>query len=165
MTMPRLFRPFAGLLLVTIVALAARDSEAASASPTSYPLRCRGGTSMDMSLSSSGFGFVLRFPIRHAAGTDPQALEEGACTWLDRPLNPDEPGTISFAHSTRARFNLPSVSGGDPTGGFVASTDEYADRDHIKQANALTQAIRAGGVFTVQAYSKDGVLVITRVDL
>ncbi|MBK6916175.1 MAG: hypothetical protein IPH07_02125 [Deltaproteobacteria bacterium] len=165
MTSPRLFRVVATQLLIAVTVLAAHDSEAAAAPSPSYPLRCRGGASMDMSLASNGFGFVLSFPFSHAAGGDPQTVAAGACTWLDRPLNPDEPTTLSFTHSTRARFSLPSVSGSDPTGGFSASTDSYADRDHIKQANALAKAIREGAIFTVEAYGRDGALVITRVDM
>ncbi len=150
-------------LLVFATVLPLRDSAAATAAPPSYALRCRGGSSMDMSLSSTGFGFVLSFPISHNAGDDPQTVAAGACRWVDRPLNADEPSVIRFSHGNRARFNLPSVSGSDPTGGFTASTDLYADRDHIKQANALTQAIRDGAIVTVDAYSNDGVLVITAV--
>lgn len=150
-------------LLVLATLLPLRDSAAATTAPTSYALRCRGGSTMDMSLSSNGFGFVLTFPVSHEAGDDPQTVAAGACRWVDRPLNPDEPTVLSFTHGSRARFNLPSVSGSDPTGGFTASTDVYADRDHIKQANALTKAIRDGAMVTVDAYSSGGVLVITAV--
>lgn len=150
-------------LTAAFLALLATTNASASAEPTSYTLRCRGGESMGMTFASNGFGFALTFAIAHAGSQDAQGFAPGQCAWQDRPLNPDEPSRLSFVHGTRARSNLDAISSSDPTGGFRASTDLYADRERIKDVNALTQAIRDGAHFTLEAYSKDGALVITKV--
>jgi hypothetical protein len=149
--------------IAAFLALVVTTAASANAEPTSYTLRCRGGEGMTMQYFSTGLAFSLRFAIAHAPSTDAQALAPGQCTWLDRPLNPDEPTTLSIRHGKRANTTIDAIGGADPTGGFRASTDLVSEREKIKDVNALTQSIRDSAHFTVEAYSQDGALVVTKV--
>jgi hypothetical protein len=77
-------------LFTAALGLAAVVSAAPSfAEPPSYQLNCRAAPSMTATLRGDGT-VTLRFQAAEGSGTPMR----GQCTWVDRPLNDDEPQRI-----------------------------------------------------------------------
>jgi hypothetical protein len=95
---------------------------------TAFPLVCRSGGGMQLSWSSLAnahtnfIAYYSRAP--NAAGTK-ATLQSGQCSWVDRPLNADEPTAMlwNLDATVAARFlaNGPSTPVVAITGGFDAA--------------------------------------------
>lgn len=77
------------LLAASLVLMAGTLSAPALAEPPSYQLNCRTSTSMTATVRGDGT-VSLRFQAAEGGGTPMR----GQCTWVDRPLNEDEPQRI-----------------------------------------------------------------------
>lgn len=74
------------LLAASLGLAAATLAAPAFAEPPSYQLNCRASTSMTATLRGDGT-VSLRFQAAEGSGTPMR----GQCTWVDRPLNDEEP--------------------------------------------------------------------------
>jgi hypothetical protein len=77
------------LTIASATLLAAGYASTASAAPQSYPMICKTSNSMTATVRGNG-SVTLRYNAASTGANDgpPSA---GQCTWLDRPLHPDEP--------------------------------------------------------------------------
>jgi hypothetical protein len=98
----KLIMIFGSLLFLTLVVV--QNSHDASAQSTSYPLMCRSGGSMRVSLLPDGVDITFTGGTQ-AAGTRPP--QPGECTWLDRGFVPNEPRRIRW---TNPQLNSLSVT-------------------------------------------------------
>ena len=91
---------FRNLLPMLIVATGVILLDQAQAQQ-SFPITCRGGG--QLSISNDGAeGVRIRF--QPAAGSAPQGMSPGQCTWSDRALRPGEPTVICDSGSNAAQY-------------------------------------------------------------
>ncbi len=154
---------FAGLALA---------APAAAEDPPSYTLFCRGGPSMDVSVShdvgSDGalgrthFRLYFDRAAQRGGGSPPGP---GQCAWIDRPLNNAEPTTLWMAHDgVELTFG---VRGDGAIAADANGPRMYAEglEPAAGDLSFLMRQVLTGQLFTVQAYNAEGrVLVITRVN-
>ena len=78
------------------------------ATPDSFPLTCRGGSGMAVSI----MGEQVRIPFQPGAGTAGEALSPGQCTWSDRTLRPGEPHALCDSQRN-AKTYIPKLERSD----------------------------------------------------
>lgn len=157
----------AGLLAVSM--------SAALAEPPSYPMQCTGGPGMRImvnhDVTAAGIpGTTAMFLYFHKApaAASTTAPPPGACAWMDRPLNANEPAVlwikapnIAFAFQVMGNGKLAVDATGprlNVEGATLAAEAGKWDR--------VVRAVLKGQSFTVHAYNSSGtspVMVITSV--
>jgi hypothetical protein len=142
-------------LAAAAAALALLLAPASAHAQTSYTLWCRGGGDMQMVVGANAIdGHAVTWLRFHftpmstaaAASTPPGP---GQCSWLDRPLNPDEPQTVQL--SARDVSPVSTLNGG-----VLATIDFNGASASADKARAIWSAYQAGGDFRVMVYNTGG---------
>lgn len=166
-------------MLARIAVLCAVLPAAAARAQTTYPMVCRGTTSLSPmqfavspgSTSSSLYVYFTRGTQAFSAAT----LQPGQCTWLDRGIGPGEPavlvqslpGTINTVIFMGVRGTLPPIN--LSTGSIDASKAPYfplnaTARDLENGTPEGSTLWNAGQYWTFNAYNNGyGAFVITSI--
>ncbi len=157
-------------------ALAALATTGARAEPPSYPLLCHGGPAMRImenhDVNGAGIPGATAMFVYFKQGSAPGSAHPpgaGECTWMDRTLNdaghPNEP-LVFWIKSPNVQFAFQIMGSGqvvrDSTGprlNVEGSTLSAEARDW----ETIVHGVMTGGIFTVNVYNSNGVMVVTHV--
>lgn len=116
-----------------------------------HQMACRGGGEMQGYLNAAGERTILIIDFRKAS--DPNNLQPGECSWVDRPINDNEPSTLTYSISTASIRAI--VSSGRVE--FQLNTN--------KNLQVLLDAIQNGKTFYVYCDNVGDTFRITKVGL
>lgn len=150
----------AGFALLGCMATFAKATE-----PPSYPLLCRGGPSMELSIK---YGvddrpeMTIAISFRRGGAAATRGLGEGECTWSDRGMNRQEPSRLQF--TTSDLFPVVLIGPGDRFR-FTpfAKRGRGSPIQLVRAAENLVSAAREGREFQVHAYTREDRLIVTRI--
>jgi|GEM_PF-1324291 len=152
------FHKMAAVLSLSVLAV----SLSQAAESRSYPMLCKGGgdTSVSIDTLARADGLSLKIGIKKSSRPATSGLNAGECAWMDRGINPDEPGTIAIEFSDVYAQAYMRVN----TGGDNYRLSFYGNGTKVAEINRLIDSIKQGREYQVHAYNnKRGQLVVTRV--
>jgi hypothetical protein len=133
-----------------------------AAEPRSYPMMCKGGGDTSVSIDSlAGMdGLSVKIGISKSSRPATSGLNAGECAWMDRGINPSEPGTIALEVSDVYAQAYMKVS----TGGDNYRISFYGNGTKVADLKRLIESIKQGREYQVHAYNnKRGQFTVTRV--
>jgi hypothetical protein len=129
-----------GMIMCTIAAI-----RSTSAAPQAYPMMCRGGGDMTISVTRIARGTALAvYFTRGGRASNPGP---GECTWMDRGMRSDEPMVMSFDAIDSSVVPYIRASGK-----IRRFTYEGRERAHLQY---LVDSVLQGKPFQVHAYQKE----------
>ena len=138
----------------------------AALAQTAYPMVCRGGGNMTMTLSAGPVAVpaytgnrvynIIRLGFERATRAynprNPGLLRPGQCTWRDRPLYNVEPTTINF-YTEVPIFVEFKARGRNP---LHLRTSAFRATPETMQTRRFLELMSTTEVFTIMAWNKEG---------
>ena len=140
------------ILISVICGVTALAWPAESYAERSYPMVCRGGGSMQANVFNAKYATTRIYFNKARTGANSRPPGTGECAWLDRPINADEPDSLSFVENSNPVTQI-----------IVNASGTQIRWNERAKITDILKKIQRGEIFNVHAAnSRRGFFKVTR---